>query len=91
MKEMKQIYQLGLEAAAKLDSWVFVGIAPKGTKEACRAAIDAAADILPGIALSETLTLAEAYLEEDESVVPVPGQTKCLFTAVAEELRVVLL
>lgn len=89
MATMKEIYQLGLEAAAKLDGWLFTGIAPEGTREACDNAIRIAEEILPGIALSETLTLAEAYLEGNYEEAPylTPDQNKCLFTAVAEEFK----
>ena len=85
MASVKEIYQLGLEAASKLDGWIFTGIAVDGTKEACEKAIAISEGLLPGIALSETLTLAEAFLEENEAIVPVPGETKCLFTSVRDE------
>jgi hypothetical protein len=85
MATIKEIYQIGLEAAAKLDSWVFTGIVVDGTTEACEKAIAIASEILPGIALSETLTLAEAFLEKNEAIVPVPGETKCLFESVKTE------
>lgn len=91
MATMKEIYQVGLEAAAKLDSWIFTGIAPAGTEEACNNALRIAEEILPGIALSETLTMAEAYVEKDYAIVPVPGQEKSLFFAVAEEYRSTLI
>lgn len=85
MATIKEIYQYGLEAASKLDSWIFTGIAVDGTKECCVAAIAIADGVLPGIALSETLTLAEAFIEKNDAIVPVPGETKCLFNAVRDE------
>lgn len=67
---IKDIYEAGIKVAEKLDNWKTTGFIitddNDNMPELCHAAIDAASAILPGLALSTTLQIAEFLIGLDK-------------------------
>lgn len=64
-KSMKEIYSAAINLASTLDGWKetgFVITTDEDVYTQSRKAIEAASEILPGVALSYTLQIAEAML-----------------------------
>lgn len=68
---IKDIYEAGIKVAEKLDNWkttgFLVGDDNTNIPDLCRDAIEAASEIIPGVALSTTLQIAEYLVGLDKN------------------------